>query len=196
MITCHALPRLHICLLWPPPSIPPLPEDLPFLMVHQLVLYCLGWHWPHCTQKRGTLSHSGRAKGGCPMCCRRPGRCRHWRYERPGRCAYGPRAYCHWPWWVKAKGPPRCLARRGGAARIHARIRVGASGRRPATLSPGEGPPANVAGPAGKMAAEGRLRAGPGALGLGASVGTGLRLGHIRGAGPGLRVPRKPGAPS
>ena len=55
--------------------------------------------------------------------------------------------------------------------------------------------PTAAARPAGGMAVGAQLCGGPGALGLGATVGTGLRPGHLRRAGRGLRVPQQPGAP-
>ena len=75
-------------------------------------------------------------------------------------------------------------------------IRVGAAGGRTAVPRPSAGPPTVAAGPAGGMAMGARLCGGPGAPGLGAAVGTGLRPGHLRRAGPGLRVPQQPGAAS
>ena len=48
------------------------------------------------------------------------------------------------------------------------------------------GPPATAAGPAGGLAMGARLCGGPGALGLGATVGTVLRPRHVRRASPRL----------
>ena len=66
------------------------------------------------------------------------------------------------------------------------RVRMGATGERPAASNPGEGPPDVAARSAGGVAVGARLCRGPGALGLGPPMDSGLQPCHLRGAGPRL----------